>query len=149
MLELGSKAGVMGEDGLVGSNPRDLRWDELTKVKFLVEKVLHVATDTESGSSIAIQDLDLTHVAAIPLTIHFGVEVGQKNALVYLRPEFIHSEEPLGRQVLAVANLEAVQPTDETKQDAMGVESNILVLTAGGKTTVEPTKAVENGFCLA
>ena len=157
MLEPGSKVGVMGEDGLVESNSRDLRWDEFTKVKFLVGKVLNVATaatNDESGSSIAVKDnLDLNHVVPIPLTINFGVEVGHKHALVYLRPGFIQPDELLGRQILAVTNVEAVQPTDGTKQDAsvlgVGVESNILVLTVGGKTTVEPAKEVENGFCLA
>jgi hypothetical protein len=152
--EPGSKVGVLGEEGLVETNPRDLSWAEFMSIKLLVGKVLSVgagAPQLESGPTAPSADKpDATQPIPIPLTVDFGTAEGHKEALVYLRPGYISPEEVVGRQVLAVINLAPTIPTDgEEGASGAAAESKALVFTVGGKTTVEPAKEVENGFRLA
>jgi hypothetical protein len=143
LLEPGSKVGVLGEEGLVETNPRDLTWDEFVKMKFLVGKVLGVGALSESMNPPS------DNIRPFSLSLDFGAEEGQKDALVYLRSGFVTPEELLGRQVLAIVNLASTdgENHDDGKAKA-AVGSRILVLTVGGKTTLEPAKEVENGFRL-
>jgi hypothetical protein len=169
MLEPGSKVGVLGEEGLVETNPRDLTWDEFVTMKFLVGKVLSVGTtptpvapaESDSVTPQASDKVDPAGQAIpIPLTVDFGAGEGHKSAHVYLRAGFISPQELVGRQVVAVVNVAAVPPVtasteqqdDSTKtgtETAEEGDSGALVLTVGGKTTVEPAKEVQLGFHLA
>jgi hypothetical protein len=148
-FEPGSKVGVLGEGGLVETNPRDLSWDEFMTMKIVVGKVLSIGATPPSDSTTPPSD----RLDAIPLKVDFGIEVGQKESLVHLRPGFISPEELVGTQVLAVVNLvmtPSTASTDGENHDGEGTAlgSGGLVLTVGGKTTVEPAHEVQNGFRL-
>lgn len=157
LLEPGSKIGVLGEEGIIETNPRDLTWAEFATIKYIVGKVLSVGDTPQVSDSTPDKDkVDPTQTAPVPLKVDFGAVEGQKDALVHLRSGFISPQELVGRQVLAVVNLEAPQPAaeteenkDETKTEKEILESPALVLTVGGKTTVEPAKEVPNGYRLA
>jgi hypothetical protein len=150
-IEPGSKVGVLGEDGTVQTNPRDLTWDEFTSVKFLVGTVL-------AFDSASMFPLSPDKPEPISLEVDFGdgcsdgAGGGKKKALVYLRSGFISPEELVGRQILAATNV--VMPPagavegNNNQQEGSATEPTVLVLTVGGKATVEPAKVVENGYRL-
>jgi hypothetical protein len=149
-IEPGSKVGVLGEEGIVQTNPRDLTWDEFASVKFLVGTVLAIDAASKSPSSPDKPE-------PVSLEVDFGgsggdtAVGGKKKALAYLRSGFISPEELVGRQILAATNVEMppAEPEEgQNKQEASATEPAVLVLTVGGKTTVEPAKVVENGYKL-
>jgi hypothetical protein len=155
-LKPGSKVGVAADGGLVESNPRDLTWDEFVTMHFLVGRVINIPEAAPSSGSDAPEKAESDQAVPIPLIADFGTVVGQKDAVAYLRPGFISAKELVGRQILAVVNLE-VPPspsssTDEGQASDTGTGTDgeaALVLTVGGITTVEPAKEVENGYHLA
>jgi hypothetical protein len=137
-VELGARVGVLGEDGVVERNTRDLTWAEFSMVRIVVGRVLSCATSVESTS------VESTTTPAIPvgvrLRLDLGPSEGERDGVVYLRigsEGCVRPEVLVGRQVLAVVNIES---------DA---GEGVMVLTVGGRTTVEPAKEVENGFRLA
>jgi len=152
-LKPGSKVGVVADGGLIESNPRDLTWDEFVTMHFLVGRVISITEAAPSSDSDAPEKADSDQARPIPLTADFGTGVGQKNAVAYLRPGFISLKELVGRQILAVVNLEVPSSsTDEDQASTTGTGTaaeGALVLTVGGITTVEPAKEVENGYHLA
>ena len=159
-LKPGSKVGVVADRGLVESNPRDLTWDEFATIHFLVGKVVSISeatpsSDSSEPASTLPDKVDSDQAVPIPLTADFGSVVGQKDAIAYLRPGFISPKELVGRQILAVVNLEVPpSPSSSTEEGQTsttetGTAEGALVLTVGGITTVEPAKEVENGYHLA
>ena len=158
-LKPGSKVGVVADSGLIESNPRDLTWDEFVTMHFLVGRVTSITETAPSSSNAPAsafpEKADSDQALPIPLTADFGTVVGQKDAVAYLRPGFISPKELVGRQILAVVNLEVPpSPSSSIDEDQASTGTGTagegaLVLTVGGITTVEPAKEVENGYHLA
>jgi hypothetical protein len=118
------------------TNPRDLTFDELEHIEILTGTVLEISDVTPSNSHLA-------H-GFVPYDgrVDFGPIRGtMKSRMWLLESGFL--ETLVGRQVVAVTNLDAA------RSDGFFEEDMAAVLTVNGAATVEPAKVVENGFKLA
>jgi len=138
-VEPGEKVGVIpGEDNLVATNPRDLTWEEFSRIHIHVGKVEGVCSSTQSKQDGTLQK--------VRLDLNFGDKIGKRLALLWLRVPFLRAELLMGRRILAVTNL----TVDSGSEAANWFEdSAAAVLTVNGKTVLEPAKEVELGYCLA
>lgn len=138
-VEPGARVGVVPQDdALLETNPRDLTWEEFTKVHIHVGTVLGLGSPaTHEGSAEANPNI---HPAR--LIVDFGSTVGKKTAIMWLRTPgpSLDTAQLIGRQLLAVTNLTG----NEWFQDGA-----VAVLTVNGRTVLEPAKTVDNGFGLA
>ncbi|KAF7977568.1 hypothetical protein HWV62_3374 [Athelia sp. TMB] len=136
-VEPGAKIGLIPGDDMNAireSNPRDLTWEEFTKIQVYVGTVLscHIGEATRGPNLQQVKiDLDCGNV------------VGKKSAILWLRTPFLDVVQLVGRQLLAVTNLGL-----DNAAEWYG-EGTAAVLTVNGRTILEPAKPVENGFCLA
>ena len=136
-VEPGAKIGLIpGDDSnaMRESNPRDLTWEEFTKIHVYVGTVLsyHICEATRGPS-----------LQQIKIDLDCGDTVGKTSAILWLRAPFPDAAQLVGRQLLAVTNL-GLDGAAEWYE-----EGTAAVLTVNGRTILEPAKPVENGFCLA
>lgn len=137
-MEPGTRVGITPGDGaLIMTNPRDITWEEFTKIHILVGRV-----DRVYPSTYEVKDA----FRKVRLEMTFGDTLGQKSALLLLRAPFLDTEQLVGRQTLAVTNLVVQYGTDAAEWFEDGAA---VVLTANGLTVLEPAKEVINGYCLA
>ncbi|KZP11650.1 hypothetical protein FIBSPDRAFT_937371 [Athelia psychrophila] len=139
-VEPGARVGLIppppGGAGLVETNPRDLTWDEFTKVHVCVGTVLGLGSPAAHVADPALQQ--------VRFIVDFGSTAGKRTAIVWLRAPFLDTAQLVGRQLLAVMNLSADGAAAEWFPDGAAA-----ILTVNGRTVLEPAKSVENGFCLA
>ena len=138
-VEPGARVGIIpGGDKLIDTNPRDLSWEEFTRIHIHVGKVERIRGLTQD-------ELDST-IKEVRLDLDFGDKVGKKLGFLWLRVPILDVEQLLGRQVLAVTNL-AVESGGEAAK--WFEDGTVAVLTVNGKTVLEPAKDVQIGYCLA
>lgn len=136
----GSRVGALpgGNGLLVETNPRDLTWDEFTKVYIAVGKVLSIP----SSEKLSTED----GLLRVRMKVDFGDVVGQKDAIAWFRQPCVDPDHLAGRQILAVTNLSVGAEAEGGSWFEDGIAA---VLTVNGKTIVEPAKEVTNGYRLA
>jgi len=138
-VEPGTKVGIIpGDDVLVKTNPRDITWEEFTKIHINVGRVEHVHTSTRKAKDETLQQ--------VRLDMTFGDTLGKRLALLWLRAPFLDTEQLVGRQILAVTNLVLKSGSEAAEWFEDGAAA---VLTADGLTVLEPAKEVEIGYFLA
>jgi hypothetical protein len=138
-VEPGARVGIIpGDNKLIETNPRDLSWEEFTRIHIHVGKVDRIHGLTQG-------ELDAT-IKGVRLDLDFGNKVGKKLGLLWLRTPILDVEQLLGRQILAVTNLAMESGSEAAKWFEAG---GVAVLTVNGKTVLEPAKEVQIGYCLA
>ena len=135
----GARVGIIpGEDQLVTTNPRDLTWEEFTRIHIHVGNVEGVQKSTQRKKDETLQE--------VRLDLDFGDKIGKKLGLLWLRAGLLNVEQLIGRQILAVTNLTVESGTEIANWFDNGAAA---VLTVNGITVLEPAKEVKIGYSLA
>jgi len=132
-VELGSRVGILAEEEIFTSNPRDLNWGEFFSL------------DLRIGTLIEFQSL--TQSSEIINKVFFSLDLGEmgiKRCVSLLKAD-TSPDVFLGKQVLVLTNL-----NEEAKRELFDASTDDVVLcTIAGHTVLEPAIPVENGFKLA
>jgi tRNA-binding protein len=132
-VDPGSRVGILGEEQVIQTNPRELSWGDFLKLD------LRIGTISECTNCSKIAD----SLNRVMLKVNLG-SVGEKVCVAVLN-ESVDSESLKGKQVLILTNLD-----DESKKTLFETTDFYgVVCTVNGMALVQPKIPVENGYKLA
>ena len=140
VVEWGSRVGLLAEEELINTNPRDLNWPTFVMCD------LRIGTLEEFQSLIPVTE----NVNQVLFRIHLGEILGSRNCIARLHTA-LDARALIGKQVMVLTNLDETSKTDlfSVADSYTPSGDEVILCTIGGCSVLEPAKCVENGFKLA
>ena len=137
-VPLGSKVGLLADEAVYHSNPRNLEWAEFSLVDLRIGTIVSSTLASEEA-----READDDMPALKHMQIDLGAD-GVQDAVGFFRPE-LASQELSGQQVMVLTNLSST----DIQAYFEGSTATAAICTVAGRALLQPAKPVENGYKLA